>query len=173
MACALTSDLDLGCRDSVGGIKTIYVTELANKNTLSANASGVITTFTLTSGKQFFIYSLEKEHAALTENTVYDPANGTKFSEQSLTFTVHKLQSTLRQELTLLIQNRVMVIILDRNGKYWLLGQANGMDVTTIEAVTGQAFGDNNGYNLTLVGKEEAMIQEVDSSLISTLTAPA
>ena len=173
MACALTSDISLGCRDSKGGIKTIYVTELANKSTLSANASGVITTFTLSTGKEFFTYNLEKEHASLTETTAYAPENGTVFSEQTLTFTLHKLQTTLRQELSLLIQNRVMVIVLDRNGKYWLLGKNNGMDVTNIESLTGQAFGDNNGYNLTLVGREEDMIQEVDASLIATLTAPA
>jgi hypothetical protein len=34
MACNLTTGRALACRDSVGGIKSIYVTELENKDTL-------------------------------------------------------------------------------------------------------------------------------------------
>ena len=37
MACALTQGYTLDCADSVGGIKKIYVTELANKSTLTAD----------------------------------------------------------------------------------------------------------------------------------------
>lgn len=172
MACTLTSDFSLGCRDSVGGIKEIYVTALGNTETLSASG-GTVYAFTLTQATQFFTYSLEKEDAEWTQNTQYNPETSSKFSEQTLSFTVRKMTLAARNELKLLLQNRVMVIVLDRNGLYWLLGQTNGMDVTTMEGKTGKAMGDMNGWTITLVGKEEDMAQTVNSNLIASLTSPA
>jgi len=172
MACALTSGYTLYCADSVGGIKKKYYTELANKSTLTS-ASGVITAFTLSTGKQFFTYELQKETSNVVENITRNEANGTTFYEQVLQFTVRKLQASLRNEIKLLAQNRVMIIALDRNGKYWLLGECNGCEMTNSTAGTCTAMGDFNGYTLNFRGTEEAPMQEVSSGLISTLTAPA
>ena len=172
MACNLTSGYSLDCADSVGGIKKIYVTELANKNTLTA-ASGVITAFTLSTGKQFWTYELQKETSNLVENITRNEANGTTFYEQVLQFTIRKMAASLRNEIKLLAQNRVMIIVLDRNGKYWLLGENNGAEMTNSTAATGTAMGDFNGYTLNFRGTEEAPAQEVSSGLIATLTSPA
>lgn len=172
MACTLTSDLDLGCRDSVGGIKKIYVTEHANLTAITS-ATGVISAITMASTTQFFIYNLEKESAEWTETTTVSVENGTKFSEQSLTASITKMTAAKRNELKLLSQNRIAVIVLDRNGLYWLLGENNGMDLLTKEAKTGKAMGDMSGYTLTLNGKEENEAQTVSSSIIATITAPA
>jgi outer membrane protein assembly factor BamB len=169
MACALTQGYTLDCRDSVGGIKTIYVTELANKSSITA-ASGTITAFTLTAGKKFWTYELMKETAALTENITTSDTNGTLFFEQDLTFTIRKMQASLSQEIKLLAQNRLMIIVLDRNGKYWLLGENNGAELQPSTSVTGTAFGDMNGYNLVFKAKEESPMNEVASNLITSLT---
>ena len=172
MACALTQGYTLDCADSVGGIKKIYVTELANKSTLTA-ASGVITAFTLSTGKQFWTYELQKETSNLVENITRNEANGTTFYEQVLQFTIRKMAASLRNEIKLLAQNRVMIIVLDRNGKYWLVGESNGAEMTNSTGATGTAFGDFNGYTLNFRALEEAPMQEVTSGLISTLTSPA
>lgn len=172
MSCALTQGYTLDCRDNVGGIKEIYITELGNKATLTA-ASGVITAFTLSSGKQFFKYELEKETAELTENFQTNDVNGTVFYEQDIMLPIRKLQASTRNEIKLLAQNRLMIIVKDRNGKYWLLGENNGCELQPSTGKTGKAMGDFNGYELTFKGKEEDPMQEVSSGLIATLSAPA
>ena len=169
MACALTQGYTLDCRDSVGGVKTIYVTELANKASITT-ASGTITAFTLTAGKKFWTYELMKETANLTENITTSDTNGTLFYDQNLTFTIRKMQASLSQEIKLLAQNRLMIIVLDRNGKYWLLGQNNGAELQPSTANTGTAFGDMNGYSLVFKTKEESPMNEVASNLIAGLT---
>jgi hypothetical protein len=170
MACVLTSGYQLDCADSIGGIKTIYVTELGNKASITA-ASGVITAFTLTSGKKFFVYELQKETSNLVENITRNEVNGTTFYEQVLQFTVRKMQASLRNEIKLLAQNRLMIIVLDRNGKYWLLGENNGCEMTNSTGATGTAMGDFNGYTLNFRGAEENPAQEVAANLIAGLTA--
>ncbi len=111
-----------------------------------------------------------KETAALTENITTNDTNGTLFFEQDLTFTIRKMQASLSQEIKLLAQNRLMIIVLDRNGKYWLLGQNNGAELQPSTSVTGTAFGDMNGYNLVFKAKEENPMNEVAANLISGLT---
>lgn len=172
MPCALTSSIPLGCKDAVGGIAKIYITELANKAAVTASA-GNITAFTLATGKQFWIYDLEKEQSEFTEGIQASQANGTVFFEQTVKVRLMKRDATKRNEIALLAVNRVMIIVLDRTGQYWLIGEVNGADLAPSTSVTGKAMGDFNGYELTLIGKEVAQAQTVSSSLIAALTAPA
>jgi hypothetical protein len=172
MSCALTQGYTLDCADGIGGIKKIYVTELANKSTLT-EASGVVTAFTLSSGKKFWAYDLIKETGNFTEDQTKSVANGTVFYDQKLTFTIRKLQASLQQELRLLAQNDLMIIVLDRNGIYWLLGKTNGVDLITRGGASGTAMGDMNGYTLNFEGKEERPMPQVSSGLIAALTSPA
>lgn len=164
------SGIHIRLQDSVGGVNKIFVTELANKASITS-ASGTITAFTLSAGKKFWTYELMKETASLTENIVTSDTNGTVFYEQDLTFTIRKMQASLSQEIKLLAQNRLMVIVLDRNGKYFLIGQNNGLEMQASSGATGTAFGDMNGYTLAFKGKEESPMNEVASNLIAGLTA--
>lgn len=172
MACNLTSSIALGCKDSVGGIKRIYITELENKATLTKTA-GVVTAFTLTTGKKFWTYDFEKETAELTETITRSDENGTTFYAPELKVRLNKRDTIKRNELKLVAVNRCMIIVLDRNGIYWLLGEENGMDLQTSTSVLGKAMGDFNGYDLTFMGKEVDAAAEVTGSLIATLTVAA
>ena len=172
MACTLTTGFDLGCRDSVGGIKKLYVTAIENVETITSS-TGTISAIDMAQGTKFFVYNVEKESAEWTETTTVSVENGTKFSEQVLTVPVTKMTAAKRNELKLLSQNRVAVIVLDRNGVYWLLGENNGMDLLTKEAKTGKAMGDMNGWTLTFNGKEESEAQTVASGIIAGLLEPA
>lgn len=172
MACDLTTDLSAGCKNSIGGVKAIYVAQLEHKNTLSDTA-GVIDTFTLTTGNQFWTYATIKETSSFTDTLTGSEENGSLFAAQSVTAIFNKGQVATRNELVLLSSNRVMVIVLDGNGTYWLLGEGDGLTVETAEFASGTAKADRNGYTVTMVGNEDTAAKEVDSTLIATLTAPA
>lgn len=167
MACTLTQDITKGCRDSVGGIKTIYLAELSRKGSVT-QASGVITAWTMSSGS-FWTYELEMGVASYTQTIKPNRTNGTTYYEQSITFTIPKTQATLSQEFKLLAQNDLMVIALDRNGKYFLLGEANGLSMADSTNETGTAMADFNGYRITLTGSEETIAPEVQSGVVATI----
>jgi hypothetical protein len=172
MACALTSSRTLACRDAVGGIKKIYITELANKNAITASA-GAISAFSLTTGKQFWTYDLVKETAEYEQKINTSVEAGTVFYETELKVMLHKTSVATRNELKLIAQNQLMIIILDRNGDYWLMGESNGADLVPSTSKSGKAMGDFNGYELVFNAKESDLMQTVASGLIATLTAPA
>lgn len=172
MACALTAGRALDCRDSVGGIKRLLITELANKATLTTTA-GAITAFTLATSKQFWSYEQVRETSNFSEAIQASVENGTLAYETTLTAIFNKGETATRNQIRLLAQNRLMVIAEDRNGKYWLLGEINGTELTAGSYNSGTAMGDRNGYELTFVAKEVEPMKEVASGLIAALTAPA
>jgi len=172
MPCALTSNIALGCNDSVGGLKRIYVTELENKGTLTKLA-GLITAFTLVTTKRFWVYDFEKQNAELTEKINPSNENGTVFYEGELKVSLNKRDVAKRNELALLAVNRLLIIAEDRNGIYWLIGEENGANLLPSTSVSGKAMGDRNGYELVFGSMEKTPFAEVTGSLIATLIIPA
>lgn len=170
--CAIVQGYEIPCRNSVGGIAEIYITEIGNKATLSST-SGIITAFTLSATKKFFTFFLEKENAEFTEKIVPSVENGTVYYEQEVKFNLKQLSASNRNAIRLLAQNRLYIIVKDNNGVYWLLGEAKGMDLGASDGKTGKAMGDLNGYSLTFMGKEPLPAQVVTSSLMTTLTVNA
>ncbi len=172
MSCALTQGYTLDCRDNVGGVKEIYVTELVNMTTPTVS-SGTVTAITMATGTQFWKYQLEKETSSLVEHIQTNDTNGTIHYEQDLDFSIRKLQANWRNEIRSLAQNRLAVIVLDRNGKYWLCGLNNGLELQNSDTQTGKGMGDFNGYQLKFKGKEELPMPQVVLSDFAALLSPA
>lgn len=172
MACNLTQNMTIDCRDNVGGLKEVLFIEFDNVTTMT-QASGVITAITLASTKQFRRYVMAKETAFFTETLNTNVQNGTIFYQQELTIVLNKMQANTRNELLVLAQVRTIAIALDLNGKYWLLGLEQAMDATGGEGGSGTAHGDRNGYTRVFTGMERAMASEVQASIIAALLVPA
>ena len=160
MSFSLTTGYALGCRDAIGGIKTIFVQTLNATGSVNTNGSGLVSGFTPSSvSGSWFEYDLTKATSSMTETLNASTENGTLFYTPEVTFTINKLQTSVRNELRLLARNRLLVIVLDNNGRYWLLGAANGLEASAGTAGTGTAFGDRSGYEMTLTGMEpDAML---------------
>ena len=170
MPCALTQGYTLDCKDSLGGIKAVWMIESGNVTAVT-EASGVVSSITKASGKVFRKYELVKSTGSLTETITASVENGTVFYAQELSIVLNKLQANTRNEILLLAQNTLMVVVQDANDKYWLLGRTQGCDVTGGTAATGTATGDRNGYTLTITGAEKQLAPEVNSSIIAGLTS--
>lgn len=170
MPCALTQSLTLDCRDSIGGLKSVMFIEFANVTAITA-AAGVVTAITKAAGKKFYKYELVKETSQFTETFTSSVQNGTFYYAQELSIVLNKLQTNVRNEILLLAQNSLLSIAEDKNGKYWLLGRLNGLDVTGGNAASGTASGDRSGYTITLTAQEKEMAIEVNGGIIAALLA--
>lgn len=170
MACALTQGYTLDCKDSLGGIKAVWLIAHANVASVT-EASGIVSAITKASGKVFYKYELVKNTGALTETITASVENGTVFYAQELSIVLNKLQANTRNEILLLAKNTLMAVVQDANDKYWLLGRYTGLDVTGGTAATGTAQGDRSGYTLTFTGGEKELAPEVSSSIIAGLVS--
>ena len=170
MPCALTQGYTLDCKDSLGGIKAVWLINHANVTAVT-EASGIVSAITKAANKVFYKYELVKNTGALTETVTASVENGTVFYAQELSVVLNKLQANTRNEILLLAQATLMAVVQDANDKYWLLGRVSGLDVTGGTAATGTAQGDRNGYTLTFTGGEKQLAPEVASGIIAGLTA--
>ena len=170
MACALTQGYTLDCKDSLGGIKAVWLIAHANVSSVT-EASGIVSAITKASGKVFYKYELVKNTGALTETITASVENGTVFYAQELSVVLNKLQANTRNEILLLAKNTLMAVVQDANDKYWLLGRYTGLDVTGGTAATGTAQGDRSGYTLTFTGGEKELAPEVASGVIAGLVS--
>ena len=169
MSCGLTTGYTLGCRDAAGGIKEVRIAVLNATGTVATNGSGTVTGFT-GYGTSFYEYDLTKATSQMTETANVSLENGTVFYQQDVQFIINKLQVAVRNELRLLARNRVLAIVRDQNDRYWLLGAANGCDMSAGTAQTGTAFGDRSGYDITLTGMETEPMYLVSGTLLSGIT---
>jgi len=153
MACLLTTGYTLGCRDSIGGIQEVFIGNFSAGATYVLDANDVITTF---SGATVSYYKFEQEMETgqFNQTGAYSTENGTVFFNQELLLTFHKNDATLRNQLLVLSQANMSVIVKDQRGLYWLMGYQNGVRATAGAMNTGKAYGDLNGFTITLSGKE-------------------
>ena len=170
MACALTSNYTLDCRDSVGGLVEIYFIEEGNVESIT-EASGVVTAITKASGKVFRKYEQDQDTAFFVENLNSNVQNGSQFYQQELTMVCNKMQTATRNELLLLNKNRLIAVAKDANGAYWLLGKTRFLHATAGNSGSGTASGDRNGYTFTYTALEPSLAPSVDSTIIARLTA--
>jgi len=178
--CDITSGFSLGCRDNTGGIKNLYILS-GSIDTVNDASEGLISG--ITGSGELFKFELFRQTSDFSEAISATPENGTVFYEQTVNATFFKLQSATRNQVRVLAKNPDLKVIVETNngsqdgvGRYWLLGEENGVQLLSGTGATGTAFGDLNGYTLTFTGQEPEPASEISGSLtdaVSGITVPA
>jgi hypothetical protein len=187
MSCYISSGVDLGCSDGIGGIKSIWVLGKSG-NTLPSvtgltysggtaqvgNAYGSTNEpITGISGSgAWYNFELKRNTSSLSQNTTKNFENGTIFWEQVLTAVLYKYDQDKRNQLLLLGQNdQIQIIAQDQNDIFYYLGQVNGMYLSGGSAASGTAFGDRNGFELIFTGQESQPANVIDDASAAALQA--
>ena len=162
MACELTAGFLLDCKDTIGGIKAIYLQQH------SLFSSGV----TIDSGTEevsglpeedVYKYICPKHTGSFTEEVASSVENGTIFYTQTVTATFFKLTALRRKQLELVAKNRLIVFVQDNNDNIWMVGRMDGAEVTAMTTATGVAKGDLNGYTITFTAEEAHKAYRLES----------
>jgi len=136
--------------------------------------------FTVTAGEATAInvgltvaykYVVQGDGNTFTQSSVTDKKTGTKVNTQTLVGQLKQINSETNIELDKLSSGEIAGVVKDYNGKYFWFAK-DGVNVTsTIEAVTGGARTDFNGYNVTLVAETLELAPELDSATITAFLA--
>jgi len=155
MSCLIENGYTLGCRDSIGGVKGVYIATFDPVASYSIIVGEIGNYATATTPiPVHYKYDQFTEAASFAQTGNFSLENGSVFYDQQLTLMFHKQDTTLRNRLVLLAQGRLSLIVEDQNGNYWLMGKENGVYAVSADMQSGKAFGDMNGVTLTLQGKE-------------------
>ena len=159
--CDITAGRALPCKDSVGGLKSVYFINYDSAVEIAVVDAGgtpnnddtVVSATSWAATADVFEYEL-KGNSSLTTNITSSRENGTTFFEQVLELTLPKLSSDDNREIKLLSFGRPRIVVEDYNGNRFLVGREHGADVTGGTIVTGAAMGDLSGYTLTFTAME-------------------
>jgi hypothetical protein len=168
MSCIISSGYALGCKDSVGGLRYVYLGNFSENETYGLDADNQITG--VTSGTTYYKFELRPQTAGFNETINSSVENGTLFHTQELTLAFDKNTVELRNQVYLLSQSEMRAIIFDQNGKYRLAGKVNGLNVTAGTIPTGIQYADRNGVELTLVAHEPQPANFISDAGFATFT---
>lgn len=173
MACALTQGYSIGCRDSVGGIKSVYLIEFDNVSGITQSA-GTATAIAKANNGRFWKYNLQRGTGEWMEEYQDSIENGTSFQKQTLSLVLNGMTAATSQEIKLLAQNRLIAVVetQEPTPKYWLLGETNGLMREGGKSGSGKAFADRSGYELTFTSEQSLMAIQVTSGIIAGLIVP-
>tara|TARA_R100001198_G_C5178693_1_gene176296 strand:- start:204 stop:809 length:606 start_codon:yes stop_codon:yes gene_type:complete len=167
MSCLLTLGRKVDCKNSIGGLRTIYIlpnycgnieasATIANQQMSDADFADWDTFGAPTGSKQTLLqYDLRPNLSSLTVNFNSDAATGTTFFSAVLALTLQKIDIDSTNQLKLAAYNRSQIFVRDANDNVFLIGMNTGCNLTSGTMVTGAAKGDLSGYTIEFTAEEK------------------
>lgn len=177
MSCAITGGYSIACRESVGGIETIYLIENsalydASGNSRVTDTTGTVTAITKNSTKRFYKFEVPRATANAGNSITSSIENGTFFYTHRVQFPINDRSATTRNIVTTLAKNRLTFVCVEGDGTARMYGRLFGLTLETTEAGSGTALADRNGYVLTFSSQEREDFLVVPSNIVATLETP-
>lgn len=167
MACALTTGRKLPCKESVGGLSTVFFGDFGTLGNLTTT-SGEVTA--ISGSPALFQYDLKGATSSLTTNVISSRDTGTTHYETTLEITLTHLDKATAEELKLIAKARPHIFVKDNNQtpNYFLVGKEQGAEVTAGTVVSGANFGELSGYTLTFQAIEAIPPLFVTASVVTS-----
>jgi hypothetical protein len=163
MACDLTKGRKEPCKDVVGGIKNIYISDFGDYTAVTYDTTDTDVVDSVGTSVASFKYEV-KGNSSFEQTINASRENGTTFFEQTLNLTLKKLTKEDNKELKLLAYGRPHIVVEDYNENLFIMGLENGADVSGGTIVTGAAMGDLSGYTLTFTAQEKVPANFIESA---------
>ena len=162
--------ITLDCSHSLGGIKTVYIANYGDVESVSADtSSGKIVSVTMATSAKFKPYQFRKQTGSMTSTLTVDETAGVNYVSTELSLVFTKMETAKRLELSALSIGQLAVIVQDSNGTFWYLGKDDYVSATAGGAQTGTAKGDGNNYTLTLRDESDTYPFEIDKSAVDSI----
>lgn len=167
----LTSGICRGCMDNVGGIKKLYIIELDEidfDNDITVSTDGSITNIGASTLK-WYVFQPNKNSSNFAETINSSVENGTIYYEQVVTAVFGKNEQRKRNVIAELGKGETVCLVVDSNGKYWLVGEKDNGCTLGGSFTTGTTKADGNQWSVTLTVQANAPAIEVIPSAGSQL----
>lgn len=153
MECLLSTGRGLGCAESIGGAKTLF---LANYD------PALVYQFTQTTPKQIdatptitvYRFDLEDGNGGMVETSNRDISLGSNLKEVTGDFSWNNLTPEDQLQIDELTSGKFWAWVEDYNGNVIMYGVENGCWFPTVVGGTGTAKTDRSGYTLSIMARE-------------------
>lgn len=157
MSCTITSGRTLSCKDSVSGLKSIYIInydDLSYEN-IEFDATNTDEVEKWNPATQLTMYKYELKGANSMETTVNSSReSGTTFFETALNIQLKKQDVATHKTIKLLAYGRPRIVCRSMTNQFFLMGVEQGSDLIGGTISSGQNLGDFNGYSMNFQSQE-------------------
>lgn len=155
------------CR-STPGVKELWVANFEDIGTITESngkVTMIATGTTYTGGTDvWYNVKVNKETSSFSDELLATVANGAYIYKPTVTFKLASLDVEIRTIFKSLSQATLMIVVETTDGKQYLLGKTNGLDVATATANTGVANQDMKGLEVSVTGLEPEPFIEIDTT---------
>lgn len=163
----ITSGRSRVCKGQTAGVSSIYLfNELDDSFTVVDSVATAVNPL-LT---EVFEFKIEGDGNTFVEDFVGDRNTYTSVNTQVLTVLLGKLTPADTANLNLLVKGRPQAVVKDRNGNYIAVGIDDGIDFS-VNAATGGAKNDFNGYTLTGNSTTNELAPHLDEATVTAFLA--
>lgn len=168
---ATLNGIQVGCKDNMGGIKAVYIALTSDVSLPYKNYTTTDEMITDMKGEQdsFTKYEFRKQTGGMTSTMTVDDTVGTQYWTTEVTLQFSKMETSKSLEINALCIADTYVIVQDSNNKFWFLGWDNPVSATAATAQAGTAYGDLNGYTITLSDMSKQLPYEVSPELMADM----
>jgi hypothetical protein len=170
MSCLVTKGRTEPCKDTLGGIRAVYLADFVEADGAFTVLDGAVTAI---AAELTTVYKFE----ALAEGNTFDQGligsreAGTRVNTQTLTLVLKKQDVLTHAQVDKIVAGRPVIVVRDNNDNYHVAGISEGMETTGSTIGTGGAKADFNGYNLTFSAQENKIAPLLDSATKTALEA--
>ena len=150
---------------------------IANRNDVTGvTMDDTITAVAMEYNAKFQTY-LHRKNASLSMRSDKggDDASGTHIITTNISLVFAGMDTDKRKEMDALLTGQFVVVVKDRNGKYWMPIVPPDDDYMAASAgngTTGATSSEANGYTLTLTGEASHLPIEVEASAMTSIINP-
>lgn len=164
------------CAQSIGGIIEVYIANIdewyyevdsTDKDTLTVNF------YNEEDDAKWYKYSFRRGTSSMNSTLNIDDANGVNYVSTELQMLFGRMDTKKRVAISALSTSDLLVIVKDANGKYWALGETEGVTASAGSGNTGQARSDANAYSITLIDNNATFPKEITKENFDAKVLPA
>ena len=168
MSCLLTNGYAIGCK-SQAGVQKVFIGAWNDTSMgFDFGTNSIIDDFTGAT-TSFYTFQQPIETSSFTAPAEVNTENNAIQYNQTLTINVQGMNAALLNQIKTLGQGVWRIMILDKNGKYFLMGLNGPVQVSAIESGLGKVGTDLNGAMITFTSKEVQPLWEVDATAALSL----
>ena len=168
MSCILTNGYTVGCKSQAGVQKVFIGTWNDSSLTYTYGTNSIINAFGGATSS-FYTFQQTIETSSYTAPAEVSTENNAIQYNQTLAINVLGMNAALLNQIEILGQGVWRILILDKNGSYFLMGKSGPVQVSAIDSGLGKVGTDLNGAMITFTSKEDQPLYEVTSAAALTL----
>ena len=155
------------CSYDVAGVAAIYLINFDRKNKIGTPIiTEKIKEVELNGGEKVYKVDFQKDTASFTDELA-EGGNGGKYRTHTVNFSIGELDYEKLNAGDALSLGKFTAVVVDRDGKCFVLGRKNGLSATSFNYESGAADADAKGWTVVMAGSEIeiAPILEAESLL--------